>query len=307
MQRLKLLCQGQVNDLGENGPGGAQAILTPARDADVAHARTLCAEYRVVMALEGATGPYAPSASPRLRIDPSRLAGLARLGGDLASGAAGNPTRWRAQPGVPMAALVQAGLRQFAGFPDAMTLAEWLAAPAPWPAGRCAASGVLTVDVMLADGVEETLGPFGEADVQPLRTATVQSLVPSLFQLASGGDAFATRDGDHWLGRYRLDALKPEAPATVNLAHLLLGHGGTLAWVQSVTLTDVPAAMEPGFVPVADSGLGAGLESGRKPEAPSFPPSEPQTPGLATFRLDARVKTLFDPHGRFPLFLPNET
>jgi len=307
MQRLKLLCQGQVNDLGENGPGGAQAILTPARDADVAHARTLCAEYRVVMALEGATGPYAPSASPRLRIDPSRLAGLARLGGDLASGAAGNPTRWRAQPGVPMAALVQAGLRQFAGFPDAMTLAEWLAAPAPWPAGRCAASGVLTVDVMLADGVEETLGPFGEADVQPLRTATVQSLVPSLFQLASGGDAFATRDGDHWLGRYRLDALKPEAPATVNLAHLLLGHGGTLAWVQSVTLTDAPAAMEPGFVPVADSGLGAGLESGRKPEAPSFPPSEPQTPGLATFRLDARVKTLFDPHGRFPLFLPNET
>lgn len=307
MQRLKLLCQGQVDDLGENGPGRAQAILTPTRDADVAHARTLCAEYRVVMALEGATGPYAPSASPRLRIDPSRLAGLARLGGDPASDPAGNPARWRAQPGVPMAALVQAGLRQFVGFPDAMTLAEWLAAPAPWPAGRCAASGVLTVDVMLADGVEETLGPFGEADVQPLRSATVQSLVPSLFQLASGGDAFATRDGDHWLGRYRLDALKPVAPATVNLAHLLLGHGGTLAWVQSVTLTDAPAAMEPGFVPVVGSGRDSGLDSGREPEAPSFPPSEPQTPGLATFRLDARVKTLFDPHGRFPLFLPNET
>lgn len=286
MQRLTLLCQGQVNDLGENGPGGAQAILTPTRDADVAHARTLCAEYGVVMTLEGATGPYAPSPEPRLRIDPSRLAGLARLVGESGSapgsGPAANPPRWRAQPGVPMAALVQAGLRQFAGFPDAMTLAEWLAAPAPWPAGRCAASGVLTVDVMLADGVEETLGPFGEADVQPLRSATVQSLVPSLFQLASGGDAFATRDGDHWLGRYRLDALKPEAPATVNLAHLLLGHGGTLAWVQSVTLTEAPAA-------------------------PSFPPSEPQTPGLATFRLDARVKALFDPHGRFPLFLSNET
>ena len=295
MQRLKLLCQGQVNDLGENGPGGAQAILTPTRDADVAHARTLCAEYRVVMALEGATGPYALSASPRLRIDPSRLAGLARLVGDPANG----PPRWRAQPGVPMTALVQAGLRQFAGFPDAMTLAEWLAAPAPWPAGRCAASGVLTVDVMLADGVEETLGPFGEADVQPLRSATVQSLVPSLFQLASGGDAFATRDGDHWLGRYRLDALKPEAPATVNLAHLLLGHGGTLAWVQSVTLTDAPAGM--------DSGLDSDLDPGPESRAPNVPPSEPQAPGLATFRLDARVKTLFDPHGRFPLFLPNET
>jgi hypothetical protein len=155
-----------------------------------------------------------------------------------------------------------------------MTLAEWLAAPARWAAGRCADSGVLTVDAMLADGVEETLGPFGEADVQPLRSVTVQRLVPALFQLASGGDAFATRDGDRWLGRYRLDALKPEAPATVNLAHLLLGHGGTLAWVQGVTLADVPPAAQPA------------------------PAAEP--PGLATTRLDSRVKALFDPDGRFP-------
>ncbi|MGE6916285.1 FAD-binding protein [Achromobacter kerstersii] len=273
MQRLKLLCHGQVQDLGEDGPGGAQAILTPTRDADVAHARALCAEYRIVMTLEGATGPYASSSRPRLRIDPSALTGLARL--------AGEPPRWRAQPGVPLAALTQAGLRQFADFPGAMTLAEWLAAPAPWPAGRCAASGVLAVDVMFADGIEETLGPFGEADVQPLRSATVQSLVPALFQLASGGDAFATHDGYHWLGRYRLDALKPLAPATVNLAHLLLGHGGTLAWVQSVTLTDAPAWNETG--------------------------PAPETPGLATVRLDGRVKALFDPDGRFPLFLPRET
>lgn len=277
MQRLKLLCQGQVIDLGEGGPGGAQAILTPTRDGDVTHARALCAEYRIVMALEGATGPYAPSTSPRLRIDPSRLAGLARL--------AGETPRWRAQPGVPMAALAQAGLRQFQGLPDAMTLAEWLASPAPWPAGGTAASGVLAVDVMLADGVEETLGPFGEADVQPLRSATVQALVPALFQLASGGDAFATNDGYHWLGRYRLDALKPQAPATVNLAHLLLGHGGTLAWVQSVTLTDAPAWTDP------------------RPPAEARPA---EAPGLATHRLDARVKTLFDPAGRFPSFLPNE-
>lgn len=272
MQRLKLLCQGPVDDQGEDAPGGAQAILTALRDADIAHARTLCAEYRVVMVLEGATGPYAPATGPRLRIDPSRMAGLARLAGDA--------PRWRAQAGVPLAALTQAGLRQFDGFPGAMTLAEWLAAPAPWPAGRCAASGVLAVDVMLADGIEETLGPFGEADVQPLRSATVQGLVPALFQLASGGDAFATRAGSHWLGRYRLDALKPEAPDTVNLAHLLLGHGGTLAWVQSVTLTDAPAWTE------ADPA--------------------PEAPGLATFRLDERVKALFDPDGRFPLFLPRE-
>ncbi|MCY1522577.1 hypothetical protein D9M68_574370 [compost metagenome] len=128
--------------------------------------------------------------------------------------------------------------------------------------------------------MEETLGPFGEADVQPLRSVTVQRLVPGLFQLASGGDAFATRDGERWLGRYRLDALKPDAPATVNLAQLLLGHGGTLAWVQRVTLVDVAPAPQ------------------------LLPASEP--PGLATTRLDARVKALFDPEGRFPSFRATE-
>jgi hypothetical protein len=33
---------------------------------------------------------------------------------------------------------------------------------------------------------------------------------------------------------------------------------------------------------------------------PAGPP--PESPGLATFRLDARVKTLFDPTGLFPAF-----
>jgi hypothetical protein len=260
MERLSLLCQGSVRDSGEAGEGGPRGLLTPARDADVAHARTLCAEYHVTLALAGAEGPFETVHGPLLTVDPS-----------------GETGRWRAQPGTPLAMLAQAGLRQFAGLPGGLTLAAWLAAKAHWPAGRCADSGVVALDVMLADGIEETLGPFGESDVQPLRSATVQRLVPALFQLASGGDAFATRDGEHWLGRYRLDALKPEAPATVNLAHLLLGHGGTLAWVQSVTLAD----------------------AGPAPHAPACL-NEP--PGLATTRLDSRVKALFDPDGRFLSF-----
>ncbi|MBD9384655.1 FAD-binding protein [Achromobacter sp. ACM02] len=269
MERLSLLCQGSVRDSGEAGEGGPRGLLTPARDADVAHARTLCAEYHVTLALAGAEGPFETVHGPLLTVDPSATAGLVRLSGETG--------RWRAQPGTPLAMLAQAGLRQFAGLPGGLTLAAWLAAKAHWPAGRCADSGVVALDVMLADGIEETLGPFGESDVQPLRSATVQRLVPALFQLASGGDAFATRDGEHWLGRYRLDALKPEAPATVNLAHLLLGHGGTLAWVQSVTLAD----------------------AGPAPHAPACP-NEP--PGLATTRLDSRVKALFDPDGRFLSF-----
>jgi len=272
VQRLALVCHGKVRDLGEGGADGTCAILTPASEADVVQARKLCAEYRVTLELEGAEGPFAPSARPRLRVDPVLLTELTRLDGDVA--------QWRAQPGVTLAELARAGLRQFAGLPGDMTLAQWVAAPAPWPAGHCAASGLMAADVLLADGVEETLGAFGETDVQPLRSATVQRLVPALFQLASGGDAFATHDGYHWLGRYRLDALKPVAPGTVNLAQLLLGHGGTLAWLQAAMLIDVP----PGDDRQAEGGAGPTLAA----------------PGLATVRLDGRVKTQFDPDGCFP-------
>lgn len=281
VQRLALVCHGKVRDLGEGGADGTCAILTPASDADVVQARKLCAEYRVVLALEGAAGPFAPSARPRLRVDPALLTGLTRLDGDA--------PRWRAQPGVTLAELAGAGLRQFAGLPGDMTLAQWVAAPASWPAGHCAASGLMAADVLLADGVEETLGAFGESDVQPLRSATVQRLVPALFQLASGGDAFATNDGHYWLGRYRLDALKPVAPATVNLAQLLLGHGGTLAWLQGAVLADVPPWNEA----AADARADANPAS----------PTAPGAPGLATVRLDGRVKTQFDPDGCFPGFL----
>ncbi|MGE8703326.1 MAG: FAD-binding protein [Achromobacter sp.] len=272
VQRLALVCHGKVRDLGEGGADGTCAILTPASEADVVQARKLCAEYRVTLELEGAEGPFAPSARPRLRVDPVLLTELTRLDGDVA--------QWRAQPGVTLAELARAGLRQFAGLPGDMTLAQWVAAPAPWPAGHCAASGLMAADVLLADGVEETLGAFGETDVQPLRSAIVQRLVPALFQLGSGGDAFATNDGYHWLGRYRLDALKPVAPGTVNLAQLLLGHGGTLAWLQGAVLIDVP----PGDDRQAEGGAGPTLAA----------------PGLATVRLDGRVKTQFDPDGCFP-------
>ena len=146
--------------------------------------------------------------------------------------------------------------------------------------GTLRAVRVLAADVVLADGVEETLGPFGESDERPLRSATLQRLVPALFQLSTGPDAAACAVGGAWAGRYRLDALRPQAPATVNLAHLLLGHGGTLAWVQEVLLTAVPAAGEAagGDAPPLDD---AAREAGR--------------------RLDARIKALFDPDGRFPL------
>ena len=141
-----------MRDLGEAGADGPRGWLAPAREGDLAHARALCAEYGVALALDGAEGT---AVGPCLRVDPANLSGLARLAGDT--------PRWRAQPGVPLAVLAQAGLRQFDGLPGAMTLAEWLAAPAAWPAGRCAQSGVLAADVVLADGVEKPWGLLARA------------------------------------------------------------------------------------------------------------------------------------------------
>ncbi|MFJ1111633.1 hypothetical protein WLX37_22450, partial [Bordetella bronchiseptica] len=148
-------------------------------------------------------------------------------------------------------------------------LADWLADSRGWPTGETGASGVLEASVLLADGTAEALGPFGAADVRPLRSATVQRLVPALFQLAGGQDAAACLAQPAWPARYRLDALQPREPAGVNLAHLLLGHDGALAWVESVLLA--PAAAPP-------------------PAASGSAPAE-------AARLDARVRALFDPDG----------
>ena len=118
---------GAVRDLGRPART-ARGWLAPAREGDLATpgrcAPSTAWPWRWTARREP---PLVP-----LRVDPANLSGLARLAGDT--------PRWRAQPGVPLAVLAQAGLRQFDGLPGAMTLAEWLAAPAA-PAGRCAQSG----------------------------------------------------------------------------------------------------------------------------------------------------------------------
>ncbi len=120
-------------------PDVRRPSYAPTRDADVVCAHAV-RQYRGAGA-GGGDGVYTPSASPRLRIDPSRLAGL-YAGGDPASDPAGNPARWRPAGGM---AARGSGFAAVRGFPDAMTLAEWLArAGALAPPAAGAPPGVLT-------------------------------------------------------------------------------------------------------------------------------------------------------------------
>jgi len=263
--RLRRSCRGRVDEMR----GGAR--LTPAGVADVLHARTLCTQYGVRLALVGADTDAdagtdsVQSETPLLWLVPTALNRLEPL--------AGSPGLWRAEAGVPVQALHAVGLRQFAHAPPGMTLASWLACEAgkQCATGCTAHAGVLGADVMLADGTRTALGPFGERDVQPLRSAVVQRLVPQLFELAGSDDAQTCFAHPHWPARARLDALRPRQ-GSVNLAQLLLGHAGTLAWVEAVVLATPCAG--PGALYLT-----------------------PPTP--AGTRLDAAVKSLFDPDGLF--------
>jgi hypothetical protein len=227
------------------------ATLTPVHREDVRHARALCAEFGVRLQLmdvaddtatahlEAEPGVFAPQRDPTkaakvamgpvLIVDPRQL--------NTCSG--GTSGQLFAEPGCRLGDLAAAGLPQFQHAPPDRTLAAWLAFGRGLLPGGTAASGVVELDVLFSDGTTETLGPFGESDSRPLRSATVQRLIPFLFQLSVSADARACRAADIWPCRYRLDALQPAAPAEVNLAHLLLGHRGELAWIESVLLAPV--------------------------------------------------------------------
>ncbi|WP_233233710.1 hypothetical protein [Bordetella sp. LUAb4] len=268
------------------------ACLRPLSLVDVRVARELCAEYGVAMALAG-TRAAAPGC-PCLWVDPRSLNTLrclddglpsSTLGVQYAHAGQGPGLRFRAAPGVTMATLAQAGLTQFAGLPAGLTVAAWLAgrehvAVSP---GLACPPGLVSVDVMLADGALETLGPFGASGGVPLRSGTGQALIPALYTLSTRAGAAWCRAQAAWPARYRLDALTPPAPAEANLAGLLAGHEGALAWVDSVVLQAVTPS---------DSGGQAGVADMVSAES---------VPYAAQARaLDANIKDAFDPAGLYP-------
>src|SRR5690606_3260300 len=132
------------------------------------------------------------------------------------------------------------GFSQFADLPCHITVAAWLAdrTLCDWDTGETGCSGLVHASVLLADGTLASLGPFGEQNTKPLEGARLQNLVSSLFQVAAGSEAQACRHEPRWPARYRLDALFPVVGQTINLSHLLLGHGGDLGWVEWVVLDE---------------------------------------------------------------------
>jgi hypothetical protein len=115
--------------------------------------------------------------------------------------------------------------------------------------------------------------------VEPLRSITMQHMVPGLFQLSQHPLLARRSTGHGSFNGYRLDAMLHCPTQDINLARLLAGHGGSLAWVLSVWLHR-RVEMDLSKVPAPP----VELDFVRQQETAS---------------LNAKVKHLFDPRGIF--------
>lgn len=285
-QRLARVVAGQVADETAS-PRAQRARLHAARPADIHHARALCAELGVVLA--DAHAGLADSGDPRpwLWVDASGLDGHGAL--DASLGLIGVEAGCRV--GALKAALVGTGWHApaLADVDPGQPLGQWLVTADGWLPGQCGASGVHAVDVMLADGSSEQLGSFGLAGVRPL-TPALRGLVSGLFEVAASPFVATMRAGSRWPGRYRLDALLPETPTGAtpipNLAHLLLGSRGSLAWVERIHLH-----LQRDGAPAPQTSANAAPISH----------ADQQPAHAAVQHIDADIKRRFDPGTRFPL------
>ncbi len=279
MRGLRARAPGEVLDFGWH-EGSGRASWRPADEADMGPVGALCREHGVLLALGGLdhADPLTDVSVLWVELEAPPVGCQAMTGA---------PGRWLVQPGCTVAQAREAGLTQFDARYDHLNVAGWLAdrRVCAWPAGQTWRSGLLMASVLLADGGSAVLGPFGASSGATLDTLFLQRAVPALFQLNGGALAQTCRQTPDWPGRYRLDALSPQAPHQVNLAHLLLGHGGDLAWVRWMVFEAAPVAE-----------TGSGRARFRAPEAWG----EGGETEVAAAELDAAVKAVFDPANLFP-------
>ncbi len=230
--RLARSCLGPVRlDRADDGHRQqAQAWLEPRRPEDVGHARALCLEYGVSLVLVGCARP---ASAQRAILWVAPLTQGAKF--DLVDAQLG---LWRVDAGCKLSDLQDTGLFVALSQAADTTVAQWFAS-AVTDCGveqGSASCSVERAEVMLADGTIEILGPFGATAQSPLRSLTVQRMVPRLFELAGSELALRCAQVTPWPARYRLDALSAENGREPNLAQLLLGHQGRLGWVQTLWL-----------------------------------------------------------------------
>jgi FAD/FMN-containing dehydrogenase/Fe-S oxidoreductase len=108
---------------------------------------------------------------------------------------------------------------------------------------------VLGIDAVLADGTQEFFGSFGANATKPMSSARTGSLVSRLFEIGEREKLEMTRQWPKVLrrvGGYNLDVFHPQserpytADGSVNLAHLLVGSEGTLAYFKRLHLKLAP-------------------------------------------------------------------
>jgi hypothetical protein len=223
--RLSRVCVGPVRWNQEAQT--SQAWLAPARAIDVQHAQALCGQLGVQLIMMDADA--CPDLDrPILWVD-SRA--------EWAHSELEDPSArlWRVEAGVTLGTLYQKGVGIFAEDAahkgSSLTIAQWFARPF---AGNLIQTGIVQAEVLLADGSLERLGPFGSKDSAPLKSPSVQKNIPRLFELAQSRDAALCMQCHPWPLRYRLDALMSQAGGSPNLAWLFAGHGGSLAWLQTL-------------------------------------------------------------------------
>lgn len=274
--RLQRACKG-VFHTQPSFHGFGRAELVASTIADVHHALALCREYGIVLATNVSGNRAASAGAPVLWVRPG--AGMARC-----EPMNDDEGRWFAQPGCAIGQLQSRGFGQFHGMDPTLTLADWLLGTRhqPWPSGATAQSGLVYASVLLSDGSRAGLGPFGERNTKPLEGVRLQRLVSDLFTLISGPLGQACRSQLQWPVRYRLDALTPDG-AGINLAHLILGSVGELAWVDWVVLEPRDAAVEQAR---------AGSHCNSRESSPEVT--------QAAIDLSARIKRLFDPQNILP-------
>lgn len=229
---LRRDCRGPVTLVADY-----QARLNPLLLDDVIQARQLCQAHDVLMALEGVPLP---------ELDQSKLVLWVQAGSAWGSVIPlGDTGRWRVDAGCPLAVAQAAGLLSD-DWPGSITnVAQWFAQAyrgEPLALTQLA-DHLVSVDWMLPDGTIEVFGAFGTGDSQPLSSLSAQKRVPALFELAVNLDVQQASEGGRWPMRFHLDALMD--PASINLAHGFVGHGGSLGWLVAATFNKRESPLRP--------------------------------------------------------------